>query len=261
MGLFAAGVALLALLFASYSRRSTWIALGSTTMSMVAFVGALFLATLQDPSQVRTRIAWIGSQLQPVLDRQIADDLKKAIEYLSTPSSCDASQRPECRATASAESPPAGPEAMQADSTTSWLGTKQDAEPTKQESKAGSQYPVIWLVDEPHVQVSSSSAEEFLISGTNVSDQALEEVHAVLKPDSSQRELELVLDLEGHKSEDGSAIPAGARFNLMSETRKEDHSKQLGAAILIFRYVQAGQHKTSIFHLTASMISRLANRG
>jgi len=261
LSLFAAGVALLALLFASYSRRSTWVALGSTTMSMAALIGCLFLSTIQDPSQVRTRIAWVGSQLPKVLDRQISDDFTRAIEYLSAPSSCDTSERPGCRATASAESPPAGREAMQADSTTSWRGAKQDAEPTKQESKAASQYPVTWLLDGPHVPGSSSSAEGFLIGGTNVSDQALEQVHAVLKPDSSQRDSELALDVEGHKFEDGTVIPAGARFSLVSETPKGDGSKQSGGAILTFRYVQAGQRKTSILYLTPSMVARFANRG
>jgi hypothetical protein len=262
LSLFAAGAALLALLFASYSRRSTWIALGSIAMSMAALVGCLFVVTSHDPSQVRTRLAWMANQLPLVLDRQIAVDLKKAIEYLSTPSSCDASQRPECRATASAESPPAAREAIQADSTTSWLGTKQDAEPTKPESKAASQqYPVTWRLDEPHVQGSSSGAEEFSISGTNISDQALEEVHAVLKPDASQREVSLVLNVDGHKSEDGAVIPAGARFSLVPETPNEDVSKQSGGAILSFRYIQAGQRKTSILYLTPSMVARFANRG
>jgi hypothetical protein len=243
LSLFAAGVALLALLFASYSRRSTWIALGSTTLSMAALIGCFFLSTIQDPGQVRTRIAWVGSQLPPVLDRQLSDDLTKAVEYLSKPSSCDASQRPECRATASAESPPAGREAMQADSTTSWLGTKQDAEPTKPESKAASQYPVTWRLDEPHVPGSSSAAQGFLIGGTNVSDKALEEVHAVLKPDSSQRESALALDVEGHKFEAGTVIPAGARFSLVSATPNGDGSKQSGGAILRFDTCRPGNAK------------------
>jgi hypothetical protein len=254
LGLFAVGVSLLALLIASYSRRSAWVAFCSATMSVAALIGCLFLSTIQDPSQVRTRFAWIASRLPLVLHRQVLDDLTKAIEQASTSSPCDVKQRPGCRTTASAESLSPGREAMQAASTTSWLGTKA-------ESQATSQYPVIWRLGDPHVEVSSRSAVGFLISGTNVSEQALEEVHAVLKPDSSQDELELVLNVEGHKFEDRSAIPAGARFNLGSETRKEDRSKQLGAAILVFRYVQAGQRKTSIFYLTASMLSRFENRG
>ncbi len=260
MSLFAAGAALLALLFASYSRRSTWIALGSAAISMAALIGLLFVMTSRDQSQVRTRLAWVGSKLQPVLDRQTLDDLRTAIAWVSTSLSCDAGQQPECKATASAESPPAAREAIQADSTTSWLGTKQDAEPTKQESKAASQSPVAWRLGGQQVQGSSNGAEGFSIGGTNVSDQALEEVHAVLKPDSSQREVELTLAVEGQRL-DGTVIPAGARFSLVSATPNGDGSKQSGGAILTFRYVQAGQRKTSILYLTPSMVARFANRG
>lgn len=184
MSLVAAGVAILALLFASYSRRSTWLALGSTTLS-VALIGCLLLATSRDPSQLRMRFAWIANALPLVLDRQNLDDLATAIERVSTSSSCDAGERPECGTAASAKTPPTEPEAMQAASTTSWLDTKP-------EPKAASQYPVIWRLGDQHVQVSSNSGG-FSVGGTNVSDQALAEVHAALKPDSSQRELALVL--------------------------------------------------------------------
>jgi hypothetical protein len=254
LSLFAAGAALLALLIASYSRRSTWIVLGSTTMSMAALVGCLFLSTIQDPSQVRTRLAWIASKLPLVLDRQIAADLAAAIEPIPASSPCEAGQSPGCRATASEDSLPARPEAVQAASTTSWFGGKP-------ESKSTSDSPVAWRLGEPQVQVSSSGAVGFLIGGTNVSDQDLKEVHAVLKPDSSQRELELALDVEGHKFKDGTVIPAGARFSLVFAVPSEDGAKQFGGAILTFRYVQAGQRKTSILYLTASMVSRFANRG
>ena len=98
---------------------------------------------------------------------------------------------------------------MQAAATTSWLGTKRDlAEPlkpdlepvkpepakpepapAKQAAREVSQYPVAWVIGEPHVQISSSGSEGFLISGTNVAEQALEQVHAVLKPDRQARNL------------------------------------------------------------------------
>jgi len=252
LSLFAAGVAILALLFASYSRRSTWLALGSTTLS-VALIGCLLLATSRDPSQLRMRFAWIANALPLVLERQNLDDLATAIERASTSSSCDAGQRPECGTAASAKTPPAGREAMQAASTTSWFGSKP-------ESKATSDSPVTWRLGDPQVQASSSSGG-FLIGGTNVSDQALEKVQAVLKPDSSQRELALVLTVEGHNLEDGAVIPAGARFSLVSESPNADGAKQFGGAILTFRYVQAGQRKTSILYLTPSMVSRFAKRG
>jgi hypothetical protein len=286
LSLFAAGAALLALLFASYSRRSTWLALGSTAMSMAALVGLLFVMTSPDQSQVRTRLAWVGSKLPLVLNGQVPDDLITAFEHLLTPSSCDASRRPGCRtvasaeppavasteppavasaeppavasveppATASAEPPAVRREAMQAAATTGWLESKP-------ESKSTSPSPVRWLLGDQHGQASSSSAEGFSISGTNVSDQALEQVHAVLKPDASQREVSLALNVDGHKSEAGAVIPAGARFSLVSEIPNGDGLKQFGGAILSFRYIQAGQRKTSILYLTPSMVARFANRG
>jgi hypothetical protein len=251
---------------------------------MAALVGLLFVMTSPDQSQVRTRLAWLGSKLPLVLNGQVPDDLITAFEHLLTPSSCDASRRPGCRtvasaeppavasteppavasteppavasteppATASAEPPAVRREAMQAAATTGWLESKP-------ESKSPS--PVRWLLGDQHGQASSSSAEGFSISGTNVSDQALEQVHAVLKPDASQREVSLALNVDGHKSEAGAVIPAGARFSLVSEIPNGDGLKQFGGAILSFRYIQAGQRKTSILYLTPSMVARFANRG
>ena len=70
---------------------------------------------------------------------------------------------------------------MQAAATTSWLGAKQDAEPlkpdlepvqpepakpepapAKQAAREVSQYPVAWVIGEPHVQISSSGSEGIL---------------------------------------------------------------------------------------------------
>jgi hypothetical protein len=87
----------------------------------------------------------------------------------------------------------------------------------------------------------------------------LEKVHAVLKPDASQREVELALSVEGRELEDKTVIPAEARFSLVAVNPSQDDS-QIGGAILTFRYVQAGQRKTSILYLTPSMVARFANR-
>jgi hypothetical protein len=253
LSLFAAGVALLALLIASYTRRSTWIALGSMAISMAVLFGCLFLSTIHGPNQLRTRFAWIASKLPLVLDQQTVDDLATALEHIPASRPCDG-QRPACGTAASGPSPPAERETVQAAATAGWFETKQ-------EPKATSQSPVAWHLDDRDVQPASTDTAGFLISGTNVSDQTLEEVRAVLKPDASQRELELALSVEGDGFEAGTVIPPGARFSLVSVTANEDGSKQSGGAILRFRYVQAGQRKTSILYLTPSMIGRLANRG
>jgi hypothetical protein len=285
LSLLAAGLALFILLIASYSGRAAWIALGSATLSMAALVGVLFLAASQDPGQVRAGAAWVANELSLVADRPTVEHLKSAVERLSTALSCEAAQKPGCTTAASADTPPAAPEAMQAAATTSWLEpeatpepvvqeppkqelakqgpqkqelTKQ--EPQKQEARGASKSPVAWRLDDAGVQISSGGAGGFSVGGMNVSDKALEQIHAVLKPDGTQREMPLSLSIEGQSSEPGTSIPAGARFSLASATPNEDDSETSGGAILSFRYVQAGQRKSSILYLTPATVARLANR-
>ncbi len=245
MSLFAAGVVLFALLAASYSGRRFWIALASTAISMAAFVGFLFVAMAKEPSQIRAGLVWAAGKLELVVDQQTAEAITKALERIPAPvtvattapaqvpapqaldtkpvepvpapSPCEAGQQAPC-STASSEasaegvaeaeppSPPAPePDAIQATSTPSW--------PTaKPEPKAAPGSPVVWFLDDKQDQGSSSGAGGFAVSGMNASDQTFEEVHAVLKPDGGQRELELALNVAGQKSE--GVIPAGARFSL-----------------------------------------------
>ena len=285
MSLLAAGLALFILLIASYSGRAAWIALGSATLSMAALVGVLFLAASQDPGQVRAGAAWVANELSLVADRPTVEHLKSAVERLSTALSCEAAQKPGCTTAASADTPPAAPEAMQAAATTSWLEPeatpepvaqeppkqelakqgpqKQELakqEPQKQEARGASKSPLAWRLDDAGVQISSGGAGGFSVGGMNVSDKALEQIHAVLKPDGTQREMPLSLSVEGQSSEPGTSIPAGARFSLASATPNEDGSETSGGAILSFRYVQAGQRKSSILYLTPATVARLANR-
>jgi hypothetical protein len=285
LSLLAAGLALFILLIASYSGRAAWIALGSATLSMAALVGVLFLAASQDPGQVRAGAAWVANELSLVADRPTVDHLKSAVERLSTALSCEAAQKPGCTTAASADTPAAAPEAMEAAATTSWLEPeatpepvvqeppkqelakqgpqKQELakqEPQKQEARGASKSPVAWRLDDAGVQISSGGAGGFSVGGMNVSDKALEQIHAVLKPDGTQREMPLSLSVEGQSSEPGTSIPAGARFSLASATPNEDGSETSGGAILSFRYVQAGQRKSSILYLTPATVARLANR-
>jgi hypothetical protein len=271
----AAGLALFILLIASYSGRAVWIALGSATLSMAALVGVLFLTASQDPGQVRTGVAWLADQLSLVADRPTVDHLKSAVERLSTALSCEAGQKPGCTTAASADTPGAAPEAMQAAATTSWLEPKAAPEPVvqeapkqelakqapqKQEPRSASRSPVAWRLDDAGLRISSGGTGGFSVGGTNVSDKALEQIHGVLKPDRTQREMPLTLNVEGQSSEPGTTIPAGARFSLASETPNERGSETSGGAILSFRYVQAGQHRSSILYLTPATVARLANR-
>src|SRR5262245_9533355 len=58
MSLFAAAVVVSVLFVASYSQRSTWLALFSMPMSMALVFGCLFLSTVHDHGQVRIWFAW-----------------------------------------------------------------------------------------------------------------------------------------------------------------------------------------------------------
>ena len=253
LSLFAAGVALFALFIASYSRRGTWLALGSMAMSMALLFGCLFLVTAHDPSQVRMRLMWIANELPLLLDQQTAEQLAASLARLETPSPCTAGQ-PGCGIEIAPAPLPAEREPVQAAATApGWFDTNPDP-------KAAPQTPVAWALDDRDVQRPVTSPWGFSIGGTNVSDEALEQVQAVLKPDATMREMPLALGIEGGAAGDGSVIPADARFSLFSAAPDESAAGPTGGAILTFRYVQAGQRKSSILYLTPAMVARFANR-
>ena len=247
LGLFAAGIVLLLLLIASYSRRSTWLALGSMALSIAVVAACLLLVAIRDPSQGRVRLSWIESKLPLVLDQQTADALSASLERIAAAPPCGTA---ECSTVASEPPPPAEHEPMQASATAGWFDTQ--AEP-----KAAT-YPVAWSLDDRDAQAPVTSPWGFSINGTNVASEALEDVHAVLKPDSTEREIELALDVEGPAHDAQAVIPPNARFGLISAT---PYDAKQGGAILTFRYVQAGQRKSSILYLSPSMVARLASRG
>ena len=247
MSLFAAGIVLFVLLIASYSGRSSWIALCSITMSMALLFGCLLFAIIHDRSHVRTSVTWVASKLPLLLDRQTAEELAASLERIQAPSPSGAGQPGAGTVPLHSERKP-----IQAAATTAgWFDTKPHA-------KARSQSTIAWNLNNRDVQLPVTSPWGLSISGTNVSDQAMEDVHAVLKPDSSQVELELVLDVEGHPSGNATTVPAGARFSLVSESPDGDGSK-LGGAILSLRYVQVGKRKSSIMYLSPAMLSRFTN--
>jgi hypothetical protein len=262
LSLFAAGIVLVVLLIASYSRRGTWIALGSIALSMALLFGCLFLVTIHDRSHVRDRLEWVAGKLPLLLDRQTAEQLAASLETIEAPPSCNPGQ-PSCGAEPLEATPPsvavapALPEAEPVQATaaaTGWFDTKPA-------SKTPPQSPISWVLDDRGAQGPVSSPWGFSISGTNVSDQALEQVEAVLKPDSSERELPLALSVESEAARADNAIPANAHFSLFAAAPDQGASAQAGGAILTFRYVQAGQRKSSIVYLTPAMVARFANRG
>jgi hypothetical protein len=259
LDLLAAGIVVFALLLASYSTRNTWIALGSMAISIAALVGFLFLYTAPESGPVHTGLAEIAKELPSGWDKPVLD-LAAAIDETSA---------------SVAQALSARPEPIQAASTTGWFGATAEIEvapdspapesPTPQSLTPASPAPesstpdspapesaIQWFLDDPP----PAGSKTFLIDGVNVSDQPLEAVQAVLKPDSGAGELELVLNVEGGKG--GAVVPPGERFSLAAETLTEDEAKQLGGAILSVGYVQAGRHKTSIMYLTPPMLAQRA---
>jgi spore germination cell wall hydrolase CwlJ-like protein len=134
LSLFAAGVFVFVLFVASYSQRSTWLALCSMSMSMALVVGCLFLSTVHDHSQLRMRFAWAASKLPLVVDRQITDDLAVALEDLAISPRCDI-ERQGCNAAARASLLPTKDVAKQPAAAAGWTESRPDPKPM-------SEYPI-----------------------------------------------------------------------------------------------------------------------
>jgi hypothetical protein len=262
LDLLVAGIVLVLLFVATYSQRRTWVTLGSTALSIVLVAGCVFFSTAQGPSQIHKGLAQLAKKLPPGWDRP-ALDLATALERASTSlaSGKDAGPRePKPLLTATA-----------ADwfSWGAWFKTEQATEqttaPTPEEKEAepfadhgpaldpevepvadtGSA-PIQWLLDAP------AASDTLMLTGANVSDQPLEDIRAVLKPDAGGGALPLTLTVAG---EDSAAVPAGARFGLVAEALTADEVKQLGGAILSVAYAQGGRRKTSIMYLTPPMLA------
>lgn len=260
MTLFVTGVAILALLVASYSQRGAWLACCSTTMSMVALLGLLLIPTVDDPGKVRAALTGFVGQLSLLLDQQTLDALTTALTQGSTLAICGGKNGPGC---ATAAGHPVSPiaydsnvppravasEPNRAGATVNGLAAKRSVE-----DESG---PVIWLFDEPSAR--SGVASRFLIGGINVSGVPLKKVHATLKLDATKREVALSLNVPKSKL-NNDAIPAGARFTLGVEIPEID-KKQAGGAIFAFRYTYAGQQRATIWYFTPTMIARLGTPG
>lgn len=250
MDLLITSIVLLGLFFATYSQRRTWITLGSATLSIALITGFVFLSTAEESNPVRDGLTRLAMKLPSGWDQR-ALDLANAIEQASVASAA-ARKRAAERA----------PEPILAASISDWFSwgswSKTETE-TKTEPEAGPEpepaseasadVPIKWLLDEP------ATNETFALSGTNVSDQSLRDVQAVLKPDSGKGELALALDLEGRNG--GAVIPPGARFSLAAATLTKADAKELGGAVLSVSYVQDGKRRASIMYLSPPTIAAL----
>ena len=248
MTLFAASAALLALLIASYAGRRAWIACCSMAVTAVAVAGFVFVSTAATKDQLRARAAWLASGLRDGFDRQTLQALTAPIEHLATQGA------KESRAAENEEPAATDSNAVQASVTTGWFGASGAP-------KADANSPVVWLLDDAKGPVTAPVGDGAAIAGVNSSDQELSQVHATLKPDASQREVALALNVEGRAADGAAVIPAGARFSLTPETPDAVRARSSGGAILTFRYLCAGQQKSTILYLNAATLARFASRG
>jgi len=261
LDLLLAGIAVLLLLFvATYSQRRTWITLGSTALTIVLISAGVLFSTAQGSSQIHDGLAQLAKALPAGLDRP-ALKLTAALERAST-------SLARARKQAAHREPQPVLAASLSDwlSWGSWFPAKPEAErkaapepelPQAEDARAVlgdlSDAPIKWFLDEPP----PTARETFQLSGANLSDQPLEDVQAVLKPDKGIGELALVLELDGRDAS-GAAVPPGARFGLSAPSLANKAASQLGGAILSFGYVQAGRRKTSIMYLTPPMLAQAA---
>ncbi len=263
MDLLFAGIVLLILLFvATYSQRRTWIALGSTALTIVLIAGCVFFSTAQTSSQIPDGLAQLAKTLPAGWDRpalKLTAALEQASSSLAHARQRGAAREPQPFLTASISrwftwapesEAEAEPELEYAPAPLTARLEPEAAPAAVAESTPDS--PIQWFLDERQ----PTASEGFLLSGANLSDQSLEGVQAVLKPDSGAGELDLALNVEGDSGRGAAVIPPGARFSLAAEGLSKDEAQRLGGAILSFAYVQAGRRKSSIMYLTPPMLAR-----
>ena len=85
MDLLIAGIVLFLLFVATYSKRSTWVMLGSTALSIVLIAAFVFLSTADKSNPVRDGLAGLAAKLPSGWDRR-ALDLANAVEQVSVAS-------------------------------------------------------------------------------------------------------------------------------------------------------------------------------
>jgi hypothetical protein len=246
--LFAASAALLALLIASYAGRGAWIACCSTAVTAIAVAGFVFVSTAATKDSLRARAAWLASGLPELFDEQTLQALTAPIEHLALQVAQERS--------GAGNAEPAGADSnpVQASVATGWFGAGGAP-------KADANSPVIWLLDDGKGPATAPVGDGSAIAGVNSSNQDLSQVRATLKPDASQREVPLALSVEGQAAEGAAVIPAGARFSLTAETPDAVRARSSGGAILTFRYLYAGQQKSTILYLNAATLAHFASRG
>jgi hypothetical protein len=240
LNLLVAGLVIFLLLVVSYSQRSIWITLGSTTLSIVLLASCVFLAS---SSQIRDGLSGLAKEVPSGWDQAalaLAASIERASASLASAKISIASREPVLAAVSHR------------------LGSspRTQVEPKPEPAQNSPDFPIKWFFDE----LPRAASETFGVSGANISAQPLEEVRAVLKPDSGAGQLVLSLDVKGRHSKDAVVIPPRAQFSLTAPTLTQDEATHLGGAILSFAYLHAGRHKTSIIYLTPPMLMQLTAR-
>ena len=166
------GVVILGFRVASYTERATRLACCSISMAV--------LSTAID-NQIRVRLTWLASQLPPVLGQVVLDDVTATTQQFSADLACEHGKQPDCVGSASrtasailygihrrSEITSAPPRALQATPITGWREEEKRYEAARS--------LVTWLFDAPGAADSLGNPAGFLITGINVSGEALRSV-------------------------------------------------------------------------------------
>jgi len=246
----------------------------STAMSIIAvFAGSLF-AALDHPSKAPTTFSWIADQLPMLLDQSMGDGVAYFIRQATSGGfrlgqgmkreAANVKSKSDNRTTAAAVVSPTASDSYADVNTTGSTPSPDAKSPPENTSRS----EVVWLFDQPGgpplFALSSddkgSKVNGFLISGKNTSDQPLNEVQGVLKPDSGDGNLELNLSLNGNPTDENvRTIPPGAQFSLVYVFSKRQKAlsangfiEKFGGAVFTFHYTHAGVQKALICYFSAS---------
>jgi hypothetical protein len=159
--------------------------------------------------------------------------------------------------------PPFAPDARSGGSITGSSPAPHAKSPSKEVSRSD----VVWLFDQPDGPSLFASSDRgatvtgFLIDGENTSDQPLIDVKAVLIPDRNAGNLELVLRLNNHSTDEPlRTIPPGAQFNLgytlsnYLTGSSDSFVEKCGGVIFTFHYTHSGVPKSVIWYLSPSRL-------
>jgi hypothetical protein len=259
LDLIFAGLIFILLFVASYSRRNTWITLGSTALTIVLVAGLTFLLKADSSDPVRDGLRGLATMLPEGWNRytlELAEAMDKASAVLAKSRETPRPAQPIQAASIAdwfkfdwvSNDSEAGVKDLEAETQTQSSLTPPVEGIAEPEPAERADLSVKWLLDRPLIAEDGT----LRIAGENPSILPLQSVHAVLKPDSGSGSVGLAVEVGGN--EGGTLVPPGARFDLVADLSPEE-TRALGGAILSFAYQRGERRKKSIMYLSAENLA------